>query len=260
MAKQRFPKRTVIPKSDEVLRLRLARGWSQEQLLEEINRVSRTITTISPIESKRTLSRIENGKPAYPRSMQAIAQVFGVPVRSLVEEDLNSPESLLQLELQPDIDNTYASMWGRIENTKPKRVWATYLNPEAFVTGEPPADLKVYYEKAERLDVADYRRVFGIYPEHPLYRTKRKLSTEWIRHHLDRTRNLKGYQVRYVELTFQAAEVLLDDFGVNFSFPCARAAEAGWSTMDQSILSIMKDYFQQVWDRARLIEELWNSE
>jgi len=258
MGKKRVSKRTLTPKGSEVHRLRIARGWSQEQLLAEINKVSRTITTISPIESKKTISRIENGKEAYPRSIQAIAQVFGVPVRSLVEEDLNSSDSLLQLELQPNIDNTYASMWSRIDTTRPKRVWATYLNPEAFATGELPADLKVYYEKAEQLDVADYRRVFGIYPECQQYRTKRGLSVQWIHGHLARTRNLKGYQVRYVELTFQAAEVLLDDFGVNFSFPWARAVEAGWATVDESILSIMKDYFQQVWDRASPIEDLWS--
>jgi transcriptional regulator with XRE-family HTH domain len=256
MAKKQLPKRTVVPKRGEVARLRLTRGWSQQQLLEEIDKVSRVITTISPVESKRTLSRIENGNAAYPRSIQAIAHVFGVPVRSLVEEDLSLPDSMSQLDLQPDIDNTYASMWGRLETTKPKRVWATYLNPEAFATGEPPPDLKTYYEKAERLDVGDYRRVFGIYPDRPEYRTKRSLSLQWIRGHVNRTRKLKGYQIRYVELTFQAAEVLLDDFGVNFSFPCARAAEAGWATMDDRIVSIMKDYFQQVWDRASPIEEL----
>ena len=75
MTRKRLPARTVVAKEGVVARLRMQRGWSQDRLLEEIDKVSRVITTISPLESKRTLSRIENGKPAYLRSMQAIAQV-----------------------------------------------------------------------------------------------------------------------------------------------------------------------------------------
>jgi transcriptional regulator with XRE-family HTH domain len=249
--------RTVTPKGDEVVKLRAARGWSQERLLEEIDKASRHLATISQVVSKRTLSRIESGKSAYPRSLQSIAQALGVSARSLIQEDLSTSDVLAQLDLQPDIDHTYGSMWSRLDNTKVRRVWATYLNPEAFATGEPPEDLKAYYSKAEQLDAADYRRVFGIYPDRPEFQPTRRLSVQWIRDHMSRTRMLKGYQARYVELTFQAAEVLLDDRGANISFPCARAAEAGWATTDQAILDILKDYFQQVWDRAKPVEELW---
>jgi hypothetical protein len=101
---------------------------------------SSDLAAAQTIEEVAILSRIENGKLAYPRSMQAIAQVLGVPVRSLVEEHLSLPDSMSELDFQPDIDNTYASMWGRLDTTKPKRVWATYLDPEAFATGEPPPD------------------------------------------------------------------------------------------------------------------------
>lgn len=80
-----------------------------------------------------------------------------------------------------------------------------------------------------------------------------------LRDTLNEQKKLRGYQVRFVELDFQAAEVLIDDVGVNFSFPCARASEAGWTTTDKNVMETMKDYFQQVWDRATPVEELLGS-
>src|SRR5262249_13204745 len=115
--------------------------------------------------------------------------------------------------------------------------------------------LKAYYKKAEKLIATDYRRVFGVYPDLPAYREKRCQSLEWLRGHLDRTKKLTGYQVRIVELEVQAAEVLIDDVGLNFSFPSARATEAGGATTDPRIREIMKDYFQQVWQRALPAED-----
>ena len=160
-----------------------------------------------------------------------------------------------------NIDSTYGTMWARIRSIKPrpKRIWATYLNPEAFATGKPPEYLREYYQKAEQLNADDYRRVFGIYPDIPKNRNKRRKSIAWIKGHFERTKKLRGYQVRFVELDFQAAEVLIDDVGVNFSFPCARASEAGWTTTDKNVMETMKDYFQQVWDRATPVEELLGS-
>jgi hypothetical protein len=158
---------------------------------------------------------------------------------------------------QNSIDNTYASMWQRLESIKPqpRRLWATYLNPEAFTSGEPPAALKRFYEKAESATAYDYRRVFGVYPNHKVYHERRKNSLSWIRGHLERTKGNENYQVRLVELEFQAAEVWIDDLGANFSFPSARANEAGWATTDRNVLELLKDYFQQVWDDAKQFSE-----
>lgn len=155
-------------------------------------------------------------------------------------------------------------MWARIESIKPRphRVWATYLNPEALATGEPLQDLKEYYKEAELLNAVDYRRVLGIYPDNrdvPEHREKRQKAIESIRGHLERTKMLKGYKVRIVELDFQAAEVLIDDVGVSFSFPYARSSEAGWASTDKDVCEIMKDYFQQVWNRATPVEKLLGS-
>lgn len=174
-----------------------------------------------------------------------------------LQDEVTKLASVKQLIFHEDIDNTYGSMWTRLVSAKPKRVWATYLNPEAFSTGSPPESLAAYYAQAEKLEVPDYRRVFGIYPNRPEVQEKREKSIEWLRGHRERTRRLKGYQARYVELDFQAAELLVDDRGLNFSFPSERATEAGWATTDREIQDAMKDYFHQVWARSRSIDDLF---
>lgn len=161
-----------------------------------------------------------------------------------------------QLLFQSDITSTHGSMWLRAQSHKTQRIWTSYLNPDAFSDGSVADSLKEYYKKAERVEVSDYRRVFAIYPDKPPYQGARRKGIDWIVAHLGRTKRLKSYQARYVELEFQAAEMWIDDGGINFSFPSSRIIEGGWSTSDPRAIELAKDYYQQLWHRARPAEEL----
>lgn len=160
------------------------------------------------------------------------------------------------LLFQPSIVKTHGSMWQRAEEAKTTKVWATYLNPESFKDGQPATSVKEFYDRAEKFEVPDYRRVFAIYPAKPQYETTRRRSIEWIRGHMERTKALKGYEVRYVEMEFQAAEMWIDDAGINFSFPSSRATESGWATSESRAIEMAKDYFGQLWSRARPVDDL----
>lgn len=160
------------------------------------------------------------------------------------------------LLFQPSIVKTHGSMWERAEEARTGKVWATYLNPEAFKDGQPATNVKEFYARAEKFEIADYRRVFAVYPAKPQYEAVRRRSIEWLRGHVERTRPLKGYEVRYVEIEFQAAEMWIDDAGINFSFPSSRATEAGWATSEPRAIEMAKDYFVQLWMRAHPVDEL----
>jgi transcriptional regulator with XRE-family HTH domain len=62
-----------------VQKLRVQRGWSQEQLAE--------LTGLSA----RTIQRIERGQKASAESLKAIAAVFEVDLSALREPDMQSP-------------------------------------------------------------------------------------------------------------------------------------------------------------------------
>jgi transcriptional regulator with XRE-family HTH domain len=234
---------TLTPRPDELIRLRRDNGWSQGGAARLLG------------ISLRTYQRLEKGRRAYPATIRAISDLYKVPMQALVREKI-APNAVAQLEWQSSIDKNYNCIWTRIEKTKPRRVWTTYLNPGAFRLGLPPKRLRAYYQSAEQWDIHDYRRVFGIYPALREFRDTRDASLRWISDHLGRTSHLQGYRVRYVELTFLAAEMLLDDTGVNFAFPSDDVVEVGWSTTDKKIMNYMKEYFQKVWDSAFPIEKL----
>ena len=61
-------------------KLRLQRGWSQEQLAE-----------ISGL-STRTIQRLERGRPASAESLKALASVFEVEFSSLREQHMTDPQ------------------------------------------------------------------------------------------------------------------------------------------------------------------------
>lgn len=61
-----------------IQKLRVQRGWSQEQLAE-----------LSGL-SVRTIQRLERGKPASPESLKAIAAVFEIDFNRLKEPDMDA--------------------------------------------------------------------------------------------------------------------------------------------------------------------------
>lgn len=65
-----------------IQKLRLQRGWSQQQLAE-----------LSGL-SARTIQRLENGQPASPESLKALAAVFEVDFAQLKPESAMSATSL----------------------------------------------------------------------------------------------------------------------------------------------------------------------
>jgi len=69
-----------------IQKLRLQRGWSQEQLAE-----------VSGL-SVRTIQRLERGQPGSLESMNALAAVFEIDLDSLKEPAMDTPRS----DLPPD--------------------------------------------------------------------------------------------------------------------------------------------------------------
>lgn len=70
-----------------IQKLRLQRGWSQEQLAE-----------ISGL-SVRTVQRLERGQPGSLESLKALAAVFEIDLNRLKEPDMDAPRTS---SLQPD--------------------------------------------------------------------------------------------------------------------------------------------------------------
>jgi transcriptional regulator with XRE-family HTH domain len=68
-------------------KLRLQRGWSQEQLAE-----------LSGL-SVRTIQRLERGQPASAESLKALASVFEIDFSDLKETEMDAP---LNQNLHPD--------------------------------------------------------------------------------------------------------------------------------------------------------------
>ncbi len=69
-----------------IQKLRLQRGWSQEQLAE-----------VSGL-SVRTIQRLERGQPGSLESMNALAAVFEIDIDRLKEPDMDAPHS----DIRPD--------------------------------------------------------------------------------------------------------------------------------------------------------------
>ena len=73
-----------------IQKLRLKRGWSQQQLADASGL------------SVRTVQRLENGLPASTESLKSLAAVFEIDFSTLSQEqemiDANSPESNLSLK------------------------------------------------------------------------------------------------------------------------------------------------------------------
>ena len=69
-----------------IQKLRLQRGWSQEQLAE-----------VSGL-SVRTIQRLEGGQPGSLETMNALAAVFEIDLNSLKEPPMDSPRS----DIRPD--------------------------------------------------------------------------------------------------------------------------------------------------------------
>jgi transcriptional regulator with XRE-family HTH domain len=63
-----------------IQKLRLQRGWSQEQLAE--------LAGLSP----RTIQRLERGQPASPESLKALGAVFEIDFQNLRDPDM-SPDT-----------------------------------------------------------------------------------------------------------------------------------------------------------------------
>jgi transcriptional regulator with XRE-family HTH domain len=70
-----------------IQKLRLQRGWSQEQLAE-----------LSGL-SVRTIQRLERGQPASAESLKALASVFEIDFSDLKETEMDAP---LNQNLHPD--------------------------------------------------------------------------------------------------------------------------------------------------------------
>ncbi len=79
-----------------IQKLRLQRGWSQEQLAE-----------LSGL-SVRTIQRIENGKPASAESLKSLASVFEIEFSMLLPKSVDSIDSAKAAQASPEeskVDN-----------------------------------------------------------------------------------------------------------------------------------------------------------
>jgi len=85
-------KRTICLDGAKMLRLRLAKGWSQEQLLERTDQLSRADRTLAAIGSKRTISRAENGEPIYIATGHALAKALGTSLAALAGHNIGPEE------------------------------------------------------------------------------------------------------------------------------------------------------------------------
>lgn len=66
-------KRTIIPNRTKVVEFRRARGWTQEDLME------------AAIIDKRTMNRIESGRPVFIRTLQSVAKALEVPLCEIAD-------------------------------------------------------------------------------------------------------------------------------------------------------------------------------
>lgn len=66
--------------------------------------------------------------------------------------------------------------------------------------GDVDSALKKFYDQAESYDGKDYRRVFGIYPSKKGHYPERREAIGWLRSHVKRTKGLRHYEPRYVEI------------------------------------------------------------
>jgi transcriptional regulator with XRE-family HTH domain len=82
--------RTSKADGSVIVKLRRARGWSQEELLRQIQELSRRDKTVAKIGSLKTISSAEKGKEAYFATLNAIAGALDV---SLCEILANRSES-----------------------------------------------------------------------------------------------------------------------------------------------------------------------
>ncbi len=82
-----------------VQKLRLQRGWSQEQLAE-----------LSGL-SVRTIQRIERGQPASVETLKALGAVFEVDFSALKEPEMNTPTS-------PTVDSDEAIALAHVRKLK----------------------------------------------------------------------------------------------------------------------------------------------
>lgn len=73
-----------------IQKLRLQRGWSQEQLAE-----------LSGV-SVRTIQRLEGGKPASPETLKAVASVLEVDFSRLKEPEMDTAASPAANPVRPD--------------------------------------------------------------------------------------------------------------------------------------------------------------
>lgn len=218
---------------------------------------------LSGIGSILQISFLQN----WTTDVRVVVPVLALFLYTLTRHSLKVSEDLATLkkkhsplEFQKDIEKTHGSMWERARANGTKRVLATYLNPDAFLGGDVDKSLKPFYEQAEKFECAEYKRIFGIYPNTPAFRAKRAESVAWLRGHRERTRKLISYEPRFVELEFQAAEMWIDDSGINFSFPSARVRESGWATSDEEAVRMAEGYFYQLWSRAKPIDDLFVAE
>lgn len=74
---------TIQVDGAKVKRLREGKGWSQESMVSEIERLSRRDSSVKPVDSKKTIARIENGEPAIVSTVYAVAKALGVEVDDL---------------------------------------------------------------------------------------------------------------------------------------------------------------------------------
>jgi transcriptional regulator with XRE-family HTH domain len=74
---------------------------SQDDLLARIREINRRDNAVIVIQSKRTLSRIESGEPAYLGTIRSIATALGVPMSAIVDESTMSTSSITEQEYTP---------------------------------------------------------------------------------------------------------------------------------------------------------------
>jgi len=86
---------TVGAISDEdmnmlIQKLRLQKGWSQEQLAEASG------------VSVRTIQRLERGQPASLETLKALAAVFEIDLARLQEPPMDTPDAAVARDVRPD--------------------------------------------------------------------------------------------------------------------------------------------------------------
>lgn len=168
---------------------------------------------------------------------------------------LKKLDKLVDVYSEEDIKQTHQSSLFLAKNSKTS-FYATYLHPEAFADEEVIKDIQAYWKEVESLELPDYKRIFGIYPDKPEYLEYRNKTFKWLEEHKKRTEKLKGYQFRYIEVGAHVVDIAISDSVAHYAFPFTKYQEHGFTMKKSEDISIIRRYFLELWDKAKRLEDI----